>query len=229
VVLNSPMNPTGKVFSAEELARIAELVRANDAYAVCDEVYEHMVFDGAAHVPLMTLPGMRERALRIGSAGKTFSLTGWKVGYVTAAPGTLAPVARAHQFLTFTTPPGLQAAVAYGLGKEDSYFAGLAAGLQRRRDLLSAGLERIGFRVARSAGTCFLAADYGPLGFSGGDDDFCRAITVDAGVAAIPFSPFYARPFAGSWIRFAFCKREEVLEEALARLARYVAGPRVGR
>ena len=133
IVLNSPHNPAGKVFDADELAFIAGLVRDHDAYAVCDEVYEHLVFDGRAHVPLMTLPGMRDRCLRIGSAGKTFSATGWKVGYVTAAPAALTAVAKAHQFLTFTTPPDLQKATAYGLRRGDDYFDGLAAAPRRSR------------------------------------------------------------------------------------------------
>ena len=127
ILFNSPMNPCAKVFTPEELGFIADLLKKHDALAVCDEVYEHIKFDGRAHVPLMTFPGMRDRVARIGSAGKTFSLTGWKVGYVTAAPRLLTPIAKAHQFITFTTPPNLQKAVAYGLGKEDAYFDGLAA------------------------------------------------------------------------------------------------------
>ena len=144
ILLNSPMNPASKVFDDDDLAFIAELVVAHDAYAVCDEVYEHLLFDDRRHVPLMTFPGMRERALRIGSAGKIFSLTGWKVGWVVAAPETLATVAKAHQFLTFTTPPNLQRAVAQGLAKDDGYFSGLAAGMERSRDLLAAGLADLG-------------------------------------------------------------------------------------
>ena len=140
ILLNSPMNPCGKVFTAEELGFIAELVLRHDAYAICDEVYEHLTFDGVRHIPLMTLPGMRERTMRIGSAGKTFSLTGWKVGYVTAAPPLATNVAKAHQNLTFTTAPNLQRAVAVGLGKDDAYFASLSGALQAKRDRLAAGL-----------------------------------------------------------------------------------------
>ena len=153
ILLNTPMNPTGKVFTAAELAFIADLLQQHDAYAMCDEVYEHLTFDGWRHIPLMTLPGMRERCLRIGSAGKTFSLTGWKVGYVTAPPALAGVVAKAHQNLTFTTPPNLQRAVAVGLAKDDAYFAGLAAELAAKRDRLSAGLARLGFGVlpARAA------------------------------------------------------------------------------
>jgi len=137
ILFNSPMNPTGKVFDRSELEFIAGLMAEHDSYAICDEVYEHLVFDGLAHVPLMTLPGMRERAVRIASAGKTFSLTGWKVGYITCAPDLLQPIAKAHQFLVFTTPPNLQRAVAQGLGKDDSFFRALADSLQSKRDRLA--------------------------------------------------------------------------------------------
>jgi N-succinyldiaminopimelate aminotransferase len=218
VMLNSPMNPTGKVFADDELEAIAGNVLASDAFAVCDEVYEHLVFDGRRHRPLMALDGMRERTARIGSAGKTFSLTGWKVGYVTAAPAVLAPISRAHQFLTFTTPPNLQRAVAYGLEKDESYFAGLAASLQSRRDRLAGGLARLGFEVAACDGTYFLSTGIGKLGFAGSDLEFCRAITREARVAAIPYSAFYAGTPPEGLVRFAFCKEEAALDEALVRL-----------
>lgn len=222
VALNSPMNPAGKVFSRAELDRIAELCREHDAYAVCDEVYEHVVFDGTKHIPLMTIPGMAERTARIGSAGKTFSLTGWKVGYVTAGPEMLRSIARAHQFLTFTTPPNLQRAVAYGLSKPDDYFAELGATFAQKRDLLAAGLRDIGFAVGRAEGTYFLAADYSALGFAGDDVAFCRHLTEAAGVAAIPFSPFYEDGLDARTVRFCFCKEDATLEEALERLRRHV-------
>ena len=223
VLLNSPMNPASKVFDEGELASIAGLVAAHDAYAVCDEVYEHLLFDGRQHLPLMTLPGMRERVLRIGSAGKIFSLTGWKVGWVVAAPETLATVAKAHQYLTFTTPPNLQRAVAQGLAKDDGYFAGLAGAMQRSRDRLRGGLERIGFEVIDAAGTYFISADFRPLGFAGDDVEFCRHITVEAGVTAVPLSAFYDTGDVRHFARFAFCKRDAVLDEAVARLARHFA------
>jgi aspartate/methionine/tyrosine aminotransferase len=224
VVVNSPMNPSGKVFSRAELEWIAELTIAHDAYAVCDEVYEHIVFDGLEHVPLMTLPGMAQRAVRIGSAGKTFSLTGWKVGYVTAGPRVLAPIAKAHQFLTFTTPPNLQRAIAYGLGKSDDYFRGLASDLQVKRDRLAAGLAGIGFGVAGCDGTYFVAADFAPLGFAGDDVAFCRHITTEAKVAAVPFSAFYPSGLESSFVRFCFCKRDDTLDEAVSRLAAHFRG-----
>ena len=149
ILLNSPMNPCGKVFTAAELAFIAELVDRHDSYAICDEVYEHLTFDGAAHIPLMTLPGMRDRTMRIGSAGKTFSLTGWKIGYVTAGAELSRLVARAHQNLTFATAPNLQRAVAVGLAKDAGFFAGLASSMQSRRDQLAAGLGKPGCRCCR--------------------------------------------------------------------------------
>lgn len=221
ILLNSPANPAGKVYTRDELAFIAGLLEEFDALAVCDEVYEHITFDGRPHVPLMTLPGMRERCVRIGSAGKTFSVTGWKVGYVTAAPRLLQPIAKAHQFLTFTTPPHLQAAVALGLRQPDAYFEGLAADLQARRDRLTAGLDRIGFGVVDCGGTYFVIADIRPLGFSGSDAEFCRMITTEAGVAAVPVSAFYQDGDVDRFVRFCFAKRPESLDEALARLARH--------
>lgn len=224
ILLNSPMNPTGKVFTGAELAFIAGLLQRHDAYAVCDEVYEHLVFSGAQHIPLATLPGMAERCLRIGSAGKTFSLTGWKVGYVSGPAALVAQVAKAHQLLTFTTPPNLQRAVAYGLGKPDAYFATLAQALEAQRDMLRAGLERLGFIALPVAGSYFITADISSLGFAGDDVAFCRAMTAQAGVAAIPVSAFYAGEAApGQYVRFAFCKQKPVLAEALQRLEGWIA------
>ncbi len=218
LLLNSPMNPTGKVFTRDELDFIAGLLRQHDAYAVCDEVYEHLVFRGATHIPLMTLPGMGERSLRIGSAGKTFSLTGWKVGYVSGPPALISLVAKAHQNLTFTTAPNLQRAVALGLAKPDAYFAALADGLQAGRDLLEAGLQRLGFLTLPAQGSYFITADFTALGYAGDDVAFARTITAEAGVAAIPVSAFYAEGGPRSYVRFAFCKQPAVLEEALRRL-----------
>ena len=222
ILVNSPMNPCGKVFSAEELGFIADLVERHDTYAICDEVYEHLVFDGARHIPLMTLPGMRERTMRIGSAGKTFSLTGWKIGYVTAGAALTPLVQRAHQNLTFATAPNLQRAVAVGLAKDDGYFASLSADLQARRDQLAQGLAAAGLSVLPTQGSYFITADFAPLGFGGDDVGFCRFITEKAGVAAIPVSVFYDEPGAPRhYARFAFCKRPEVLAEAIGRLRRF--------
>ena len=219
ILLNSPMNPCGKVFTEEELGFIAELVLRHDTYAICDEVYEHLTFDGARHIPLMTLPGMRERTMRVGSAGKTFSLTGWKVGYVTAPAALATNVAKAHQNLTFTTAPNLQRAVAVGLAKDDAYFASLSGTLQAKRDRLAAGLASLGLAVLPAKGSYFITTDFRPLGFNGDDVAFCRHITEHAKVTAIPVSAFYDAPGAPShYARFAFCKRDEVLDEAVARL-----------
>ncbi len=227
LLLNTPMNPAGKVLTADELGFIADLLLRHDAYAVCDEVYEHLVFDGARHIPLMTLPGMRERCLRIGSAGKTFAFTGWKVGYVTAPRALAGLVAKAHQNLTFTTPPNLQRAVAIGLGKDDAYYAGLAADLAARRDLFAAGLKRLGFRVLPTLGSYFITAGYAPLGFTEDDAAFCRRMTEQARVTAIPLSAFYAGEAPGRYVRFAFCKRPEVLMAALERLEGWLAERRI--
>ena len=219
ILFNTPMNPTGKVFTTGELGLIADLLKRHDAYAICDEVYEHLTFGGARHIPLMTLPGMAERSLRIGSAGKTFSLTGWKVGYVTAPPALAPLVAKAHQNLTFATAPNLQRAVAMGLGKEDAYFVGLGRALEAKRDLLAAGLTRIGMDVLPVQGSYFITADFRPLGFDGDDVAFCRHITEAAKVTAVPVTAFYDGPEPPTqYARFAFCKQDSVLEEAVARL-----------
>jgi aspartate/methionine/tyrosine aminotransferase len=224
ILINSPMNPCGKVFSGEELGFLADLVLRYDSYAICDEVYEHLTFDGKHHIPLMTLPGMSERTMRIGSAGKTFSLTGWKVGYITAAANLTPLVQKAHQNLTFTTAPNLQRAVAVGLGKDDRYFASLATNLQARRDQMAEGLAEAGFDVLPTSGSYFITTDFTPLRFNGDDVAFCRHITEHAGVTAIPVSAFYDEPDAPRhYARFAFCKRPEVLREALARLKRHFA------
>ena len=224
ILLNNPMNPAAKVFTDDELSFIAELVIAHDAYAVCDEVYEHIAFDGRGHTPLMTLPGMRDRAIKIGSAGKTFSLTGWKVGYATATPEVLAPIAKAHQFVTFTTPPNLQKAVAYGLGKDDAYFQGLSDEMQAKRDRFAVGLNKLGFGVIDCQGTYFMFADFRPLGFDGDDVAFCQHITTEAGVTAVPVSAFYLENGPKHFVRFCFSKKNEVLDAAIDRLEKHFKG-----
>jgi N-succinyldiaminopimelate aminotransferase len=221
LVINNPLNPVGKVYRRDELELIGEFLQRFDTYAVCDEVYEHLVFDGAAHIPLMTLPGLRNRCLKVGSAGKTFSLTGWKVGYVTASPELLQPVAKAHQFLAFTTAPNLQAGVAYGLAKEQGYFDQLAASMQAKRDRLAAGLRDAGLPVLHSGGTYFLLADIASTGFDGDDVAFCLHLTEAAGVTAIPVSAFFAETPVRNYIRFCFCKQDVLLDEAITRLKRY--------
>ncbi|GAB4191506.1 MAG: aminotransferase [Thalassobaculales bacterium] len=221
ILFNTPLNPAAKVFDEAELSLIAELCLKHDAIALADEVYEHIVFDGRRHRTIMNLPGMRERSIKLGSAGKTFSLTGWKVGYVTAPAHLLQPITKTHQYLVFTTPPNLQRAVAFGLAQDDAYFAGLAAEMQRRRDRFADGLRRIGFGVLDCQGTYFVGADFTPLGFAGDDTAFCRHITTEAKVAAIPMSAFYASQDGRgtSVARFCFAKQDAVLDAAIDRLA----------
>jgi aspartate/methionine/tyrosine aminotransferase len=217
VLFNNPLNPSATVFGDEELALLASFCTRFDAVAVCDEVWEHVVFDGRRHRPLIAEDGMRERTVKIGSAGKIFSLTGWKVGFVCAAPPLMRVLAKAHQFLTFTTPPNLQAAVAYGLGKEDGFFEDLRAGLSRSRDRFAAGLDALGFAALPAEGTYFLNVDIAPLGED--DETFCRRLVADHGVAAIPVSAFYAQGAVRNLVRFCFAKRDETLDAALDRLA----------
>ncbi len=224
ILLNTPMNPAAKAFRRDELEAVARLCVEHDAICLCDEVYEHLLFDGLRHIPIAGLPGMRERTLRIGSAGKIFSLTGWKVGWIEGPAELMGAVAKTHQFVTFTTAPNLQKAVAHGLGKEDGYFAGLAAALQAKRDRLSAGLDRAGFGVLPSEGTYFVSADVRPLGFDGGDEAFCRTITREAGVTAVPVSAFFRRGKVDHLARFCFCKRDATLDEASGRLRAYFGG-----
>jgi len=223
VILNSPMNPAGKVFSDAELGMIADHLERFDAIAICDEVYEHLTYDGIAHRPLATRPGMRARCLRVGSAGKIFSLTGWKVGWVEGDAALISTVAKAHQFITFTTPTALQIGIAHGLEHCEPYYMSLAGELQANRDYLAAQLARIGLRPLAAKGTYFLTTDFSGLGFNGTDVEFCRQMTERAGVAAIPLSAFYSAETGQKLIRFAFCKQRAVLEEAVARLQRHYA------
>ncbi|MEV0807559.1 pyridoxal phosphate-dependent aminotransferase [Micromonospora sp. NPDC050200] len=222
VLLNSPHNPTGKVFTPDELALVAELCQEHGAYAVTDEVYEHLVFPDATapHVPLATLPGMRERTLRISSAGKTFSCTGWKVGWVSGPAPLVSAVLRVKQFLTFVNAAPLQPAVAVALALPDAYFTDFRDGLRQRRDQLVAGLTDAGFDVLTPEGTYFVTADVTALGGRDGVE-FCRSLPERCGVVAVPTQVFYDDPEAGRrLIRFAFCKRPEVLTEAVTRLRR---------
>ncbi|WP_293807097.1 aminotransferase [uncultured Bosea sp.] len=218
VLFNNPLNPTATIFGKADLDLLADFCVRHDAIAICDEVWEHVVFDGHRHASVLGRPDMRERTVKISSAGKIFSLTGWKVGLVMAAPAIMRVLSKAHQFLTFTTPPNLQAAVAYGLGKEDGYFEGMRADFQRSRDRFAAGLRDLGFAVLPSAGTYFLNVDIAPLGESD-DVDFCRRLVTESGVAAIPVSAFYAEGAVRNVVRFCFAKRDATLDAALERLA----------
>lgn len=218
LLINTPHNPTGTVLTRAELKAIAELAVERDLLVVTDEVYEHLTFDDAEHVPLATLPGMRERTVTIGSAGKTFSFTGWKVGWVTAAPELVTAVRSAKQFLTYVSSGPFQYAVAEALALPDSYFGDYRAAMTAKRDLLAAGLADAGFAVFRPQGTYFVTTDIRPLGFDDGFA-FCRALPERCGVVAVPNAVFYDDRAAGApFVRFAFCKRDEVLADAVARL-----------
>jgi len=219
ILLNTPHNPTGTVLHEDELAAVAQLAVERDLVVVTDEVYEHMTYD-VEHRPLATFDGMAERTLTISSAGKTFSFTGWKIGWACGPARLVRPVLMAKQFLTFVSGAPFQPAMAVGLRLPDSYFDGLRATLQGKRDRLIAGLRNVGLEVFVPEGTYFVTADVRPLGFDDGVT-FCRELPHRVGVVAIPTQVFYDDVEAGrSLVRFAFCKRDEVLDEAVARLAR---------
>ncbi|WP_030245653.1 MULTISPECIES: pyridoxal phosphate-dependent aminotransferase [unclassified Streptomyces] len=218
LLINTPHNPTGTVLTREELTAIAELAVERDLLVVTDEVYEHLVFDEAEHVPLATLPGMRDRTVTISSGGKTFSFTGWKVGWVTASPELVTAVRSAKQYLTYVSAGPFQYAIAEALSLPDSYFSDFRADMLAKRNLLAAGLEEAGFRVFRPSGTYFITTDIRPLGETDGVT-FCRSLPERAGVVAIPNAVFYDHHEEGApFVRFAFCKRTGVLEEAAKRL-----------
>src|SRR5215218_2281897 len=221
VVFNNPLNPTATVFSNEDLNLLAAFCRKFDAIAISDEVWEHVVFDGREHQTVLGLEGMRERSVKIGSAGKIFSLTGWKVGFVCAAPHIMKVLAKSHQFLTFTTAPNLQTAVAYGLAKDDAYFEGMRKNFARSRDRFTDGLRTLGFDVIPSQGTYFVNIDIAPLGETD-DVAFCRRLVTEHGVAAIPVSAFYAEGAVKSVVRFCFAKKDPTLDAGLERLAKAI-------
>jgi N-succinyldiaminopimelate aminotransferase len=218
IILNSPHNPTGTVLGREQLQMIADAAIEHDLLVLADEAYEHLTFDGAVHIPISTLPGMAERTLTVGSAGKTFSFTGWKVGWVTASPELVTAVRTAKQFLTYVASGPFQYAIARGLALDDAYFTGFASELQAKRDLLMAGLKSAGFRAFKPRGTYFITTDISGLT----DDDalsFCRSLPERCGVVAVPNSVFYVRRNEGhSFVRFAFCKRDEIIHDAAERL-----------
>jgi N-succinyldiaminopimelate aminotransferase len=217
VVLNNPLNPSATLATEADLALLSEFCVRHDAVAVCDEVWEHVVFDGRVHRPLMAFPGMGERCVKIGSAGKMFALTGWKVGFICAAPPLTAVIAKAHQFLTFTTPPNLQAAVAWGLDNSDEWFAAMPGALEASRDRLSEALRREGFVVLPSQGTYFLNVDLAASGVAEDDMSFAlRAVKV----AGIPISAFYEEDPVTHLIRLCFPKRDATLDEGARRLAK---------
>src|SRR5690606_18306731 len=218
LLINTPHNPTGTVLTRAELASIAELAVERDLLVVTDEVYEHLVFDDAEHIPLATFPGMRDRTVTISRAGKAFSFTGWKVGWVTGPPELITAVRSAKHYLTYVSAGPFQYAVAEALALPESYFTGLRDNLRGKRDLLAAGLEKAGFSVYRPTGTYFITADIRPLGETDGIA-FCRALPERAGVVAVPTAVFYDHRETGApFVRFAFCKQTSVLEEAARRL-----------
>lgn len=222
ILINSPHNPAGRAFSREELEMLARVAKETSAVVICDEVYEHLVYNGSAHIPLASLPGMRERCLKIGSAGKIFSLTGWKVGWVCGPRELVSVVTKAHQFLTFTTSPALQAGVAHGLTHEMAFPIALTARLQKNRDVLAAGLSRLGFEVQPCEGTYFLTAGITKL-TNEKDFAFCERLIREAGVALIPLSAFFKSGTPDTFVRFGFCKQQSLVEQALERLERYFA------
>jgi len=225
IMVNSPLNPIGRVFDAEELELLAKFLKRYDAYAVCDEVYEHLVFDGRAHIPLISLPHMRERCVRVGSAGKMFSLTGWKIGWICGPQRLVQTIAKAHQFNTFTTSPALQLGVAHGLAHEMEFALANTRELQGKRDFLAAALRGAGFDVLGSEGTYFITVSIRNL-TNEPDREFCKRMTREAGITPIPLSVFYGEGGPTDLVRFAFCKKTSVLEEAGKRLSAHFAVPR---
>ena len=222
VLMNSPLNPVGRVFDVQEMQALADAVARSNAVVICDEVYEHLTFDGRPHIPLATLTAangaaMKDRCVRIGSAGKIFSLTGWKVGWVMGPQALIDVIANVHQFLTFTTAPAQQLGIAHGLEQEMDFPLALTQRLEGNRDVLARGLSEIGFDVLPSEGTYFLTARIDGLS-NEKDLAFCERMVREAGVAAIPLSAFFAGGKPDIYVRFAFCKQRSLLEEALARL-----------
>jgi N-succinyldiaminopimelate aminotransferase len=218
VVFNNPHNPSSRMFDEGELRLLAEACVRHEAIALTDEVWEHVVFDRRRHVPLASLPGMAKRTVKVGSAGKIFSLTGWKVGWVVASPDLAGPISKAHQFITFATAPNLQSAVAYGLGKAEGWFEGMRSDFQASRDVLVSGLRDAGFATLPAEGTYFVGVDLPGSGIDADDVAFCERAVREAGVAAIPLSAFYAEQPVTSVVRLCFAKRAETLAAGVERL-----------
>ncbi len=219
VLFNNPLNPCATIFPDEQLALLAEFCQRFDATAICDEVWEHVIFDDRRFTSMLTVAGMRDRTIKIGSAGKIFSLTGWKVGLVAAAPDLMKVISKAHQFLTFTTPPNLQIAVAYGLAKDESYFTEMRLRFQQSRDRFVLELNAMGFKPMHNHGTYFVNVDIRDI--QGVDDTaFANRLVREFGVASIPVSAFYAQEPNRSTVRFCFAKSDSTLDEGLIRLRR---------
>jgi N-succinyldiaminopimelate aminotransferase len=225
MLFNTPHNPTGKVFTRAEMDLIAELCQQWNVIAITDEVYEHLTFDGVPHVRLATLPGMAERTLTISSLGKTFSFTGWKIGWSIAPPDLTSAVRRAHQWITFATSTPMQVASTVALNLGDEFFSNFKLDFQQKRDYVLDVLRATGFRVSVPRGTYFIMADFSPLGFQGNDVEFAKWLIREIGVVVIPPSVFFSeahKPIAYNWARFAFCKKPETLAQAAERLRRLV-------
>jgi aspartate/methionine/tyrosine aminotransferase len=219
LIINNPTNPTGKMYDRATLELIADRCVRHDIMALCDEVWEHIVFDGE-HIPLITLPGMRERTVKIGSAGKIFALTGWKVGWMVAGKTLAAQVAKAHQFMTFTTPPNLQAAAAHGLAKPREWFEEMRAGFARSRARLIAGLRGAGYKVLESQATWFVSVDLKGSGISLCDVEFADRMALEGGVVTIPVSAFFEENPVTNILRLCYCKEDATLDEAVERLGK---------
>ncbi|KRB85612.1 aminotransferase [Sphingomonas sp. Root710] len=218
IIFNNPANPTGRMYDRATQELIADRCIRHDIVAICDEVWEHVIFEGE-HIPLITLPGMRERTVKIGSAGKIFALTGWKVGWMVAGKALAAQVAKAHQFMTFTTPPNLQVAVAQGLTKPKNWFEDMRADFARSRDRLVAGLQAVGYAVLSSQATWFVSVDLTASGITLDDVSFADRMALEGGVVTIPVSAFFAESPVTNIVRLCYCKDDAVLDEAIKRLA----------
>jgi len=220
VIVNNPHNPTARLFGESELKAVAEVCVERSLIALTDEVWEHIIFDGGKMVPLASLAGMRERTVKIGSAGKIFSLTGWKVGWITAPVELAVPISKAHQYMTYATPPNLQAAVAYGLGKDEEYYSAMRAGFADARDAMDRKLREVGFATLPAEGTYFLSIDLEASGIDADDVTFCERAVREAGVAAIPVSAFYDEDPVRSVIRLCFAKQSHTIDAGVERLER---------
>jgi aspartate/methionine/tyrosine aminotransferase len=229
IVINTPNNPTGKVFTREELLQIAALCAQWNVVAVTDEIYEHILYDGAEHVTLAGLEGMRERTVTISGVSKTYGVTGWRIGYCLGPPEITGAIRKVHDFLTVGAPAPLQEAAAVALSLPDSYYMELAEGYARRRDMLVPALEAAGFRTFAPRGAYYVMTDISSFGFES-DVTFARHLVEDGGVAGVPGSSFYADPASGRQrLRFHFARRRETLEKAAERLSRLKARVPAGR
>ena len=220
IVLNNPHNPTGRLFDGDELEAVAQAARAHELIVIADEVWEHILLDGQRFTPIASLPGMARRTLKCGSAGKIFSLTGWKIGWLVAAPELATLAARAHQFLTFASAPNLQAAVAFGLAEGDAWLAPMRTAFAQARDRMTAGLEAAGYAVLPSASTYFLCVDLAASGIAADDESFATRAVEEAGVAVVPLSPFAEENPPRHLIRLCFAKRDETIDAGVAALAK---------